>query len=142
MQDTEPEEKSRIDLKRIFTIFFNTLLALVALMVLSLLVFFILQGGEHKGFFYFIVVVLASLPVFWKYIRNIRSPPRLTQEPEPELYGNLESMATMIWRASENYEYSREKLEEKLSQLSGKECHLEGKRTRYLEALQDILEEM
>lgn len=142
MRETESESESRIDLKRIFTLFLYVFLSLIGIMVLSLLIFFVLRGGEYKGLFYFILIVASSIPVFWMYVRNIHNPPKLIEEPQPELYGNLESMAAAVRRASKGYEYSKEKLDEALSELLGRECHLQGTGATYLEALEDTLREV
>lgn len=142
MQETEPESESRINPKRIFMLLFYAFLSLIGIMILSVLILLILQGGEYRGFFYVVLIVVSSLPVFWMYVKNVRSPPRLIEKPELELYGNLESMAAMVRRASKGYDYSRDKLDEALSELLGRECHLQGSGSAYLEALEDMLKEV
>lgn len=137
-----PEEESGITPKSIFFLLLKVFLGLIGILVASLFIFMIIRAEEYKGFFYILFIIIASLIVFRLYLQNIQSPSRLKPEPEQELYGSLESMAAMISRASKGYEYSQEKLEETLSRLRGKECHLHGNGTQYLESLKEILEEL
>lgn len=137
-----PEEESGITPRRIFFLLLKVFLALIGILVASLFIFMIIRAEEYKGFFYILFIIIASLVVFRLYLGNIQSPSKLKPEPEPELYGSLESMAAMISRASKGYDYSQEKLEEILSGLRGKECHLHGSGTQYLDRLKEILEEL
>lgn len=142
MEDTESKTKSRIDLKRIFSLLFYSLIGVVGIMVLSLLILFVIQGREHKGLFYFLIVIAFVIPIFWLYLKDVHKPSKLPQEPEPELIGNLESMAKMIKRASRNLEYSREKLDERVSKILGREVTLEGTGAHYIKALEAALKEV
>lgn len=129
------------DPKRIFFTLLKVVLVLVGILVASFLILMIIQGREHKGFLYLIFIVVSVLIVFRSYFKTIDVRPKLKQEAEPELYGNLESMAAMIWRASKGYDYSKGKLEDTLSSLRGKPYSLQGKGDQYIKTLKEILEE-
>lgn len=142
MEDTESQMKSSIDLKRIFSLLLYGLIGVVGIMVLSLLILLIIQGKEHKGLFYFLIIIAFVIPIFWLYVKDVHRPSKLPQAPEAELIGNLESMAKMIKRASKNLEYSREKLDERVSKILGREVTLEGTGTHYIKALKEALKEV
>lgn len=142
MRFQQPEEESGITPRRIFFLLLKAFLVLIGILVTSLFVLLIIQGEEYKGLFYLLFIIVASLVVFRLYFKNIYSPPTLKPEPEPELYGTLEATAAMIWRASKGYEYSREKLQEKLHNLRGKEYPLRGTGDQYLTQLREVLEEV
>ena len=132
-----------IDPKRTFFLLLKVVLVLIGIFVASLLIVFIIQGGEeYKGFFYLVFIVISLILVFRIYLKNIKTPSKMEQALEPELYGNLESAAAMVQRASKGYEYSREKLEQMLSEIRGKEYHFSGSGSQYLEMVRKALEEI
>jgi hypothetical protein len=131
-----------IDTKRIFFTLLKIVLLLIGILVASFLLVVLVQGQQHKGLLYFIFIIVSILIVFRLYLKNIEIRPRLKREREPELYGTLESTAAMIWRASEGYDYSKEKLEAILSKLYGTQNPPEGMGDHYLDELEKILEEI
>ena len=140
MRVEEEEEQSIFDPRRVFFFVAKVFLILVGVLLFSFLIFFITRG-ESKGIVFLLFIVISSLIIFRAYSKNIHMLSRLKPEREPELYGNLEAMATLVSRASKDYEYSREKLEELISELRSKEYHIEGEGATFLKNLKDILEE-
>lgn len=124
---------------RLISLLIKAFVVLIGIMVSSILIYLILQG-EYKGIFYILFIVISTIIIFRLYLKDIRMPSQLKPEPEPELAGNLDSMAAMIKRASEGLEYSQGALEKYLSGLSGEECHFKGKGDKYLASLNDFLE--
>lgn len=130
-----------IDPKETFFLLLKAFLVLLGIFAASLGIIFIIMGREqYKGLFYLIFIAVSLIAVFYPYLKNVKKPSKLKEGLEPELYGNLESTAAMILRASKGYDYSREKLEEKLKELAGEECYLTGKGAEYLELMKNILE--
>lgn len=130
-----------IDPKETFFLLLKAFLILLGIFAASLGIIFIIMGREqYKGLFYLLFIAISLIAVFYPYLKNVKKPSKLKEGLEPELYGNLESTAAMILRASKGYDYSREKLEEKLEELSGEECYLTGKGTEYLESIKNVLE--
>ena len=132
-----------IDPMKTFFVLLKAFLVLLGIFAASLGLIFIIMGREqYKGLFYLIFIAVSLIAVFYPYLKNVKTPSKLKEGLEPELYGNLESTAAMISRASKGYDYSREKLEQKLEELLDKECHLTGKGTQYLESLKNALEDI
>ncbi len=133
--------ESWLESGRLISLLIKAFVVLIGIMVSSIIIYFILQG-EYKGIFYILFIVISTILVFRLYLKEMRIPSQLKPEPEPELMGNLDSMAAMIRRASEGLEYSQGALEKYLSGLRGEECHFEGKGDKYLASLKEFLEDI
>ncbi|MBU7018853.1 MAG: hypothetical protein HXS44_15190 [Theionarchaea archaeon] len=132
-----------IDPKETFFLLLKAFIVLFGIFAASLGIIFIIMGREqYKGLFYLIFIAVSLIAVFYPYLKNVRKPSKMKEGLEPELYGNLESTAAMILRASKGYEYSREKLEEKLGELRGEEYHITGKGAEYLKSIKNVLEDL
>lgn len=139
MPTRESRLQSYIESGKLVSFFLKAFLGLIGIMAASLLIYAILSG-EYKGVFYILFIVICTIIVFRIYVKGATSPPKLKPTEEPELYGNLEALAAMVKRASEDKTYSRGKLEELLFQLRGKKYDLRGTGQQYLKSLEAILE--
>jgi hypothetical protein len=132
-----------LDPKETFFLLLKAFLVLFGIFAASLGIIFIILGREqYKGLFYLMFIAISLIAVFYPYLKNVKTPSKLKEGLEPELYGNLESTAAMILRASKGYDYSREKLELRLEELHGEEYHLTGKGAEYLESIKNVLEDI
>jgi hypothetical protein len=118
----------------------KTLLIILGIIAISICIFY-LTRGELKGLFLLLFIVVATLLVFHTYWSSIDHPSRRVSTTDYEITGELEALADMIYRASCNLEYSREKLEEMVSDITQEDGELSGKGEAWLQSLKKILDE-
>ena len=131
-----------IDPKRIFFLLLKVLLVFIGILAGSFLVLMLIRGGESKGIVYLLFIIASAIIIIRLYIKNTENPSTLKQHKEIEVYGNLEATAAMIRRASAGYDYSREKLDEIVSDLLGRECHIHGTDAQYMNELEEMMEDI
>jgi hypothetical protein len=126
--------------QKIFDLLFKVLLLILAIITISIFIFY-LTRGELKGVFLLLFIVVATLWVFRTYWSAIDRPSERVSTADYEITGELEALADMIYRASCDLEYSREKLEDIVRDVVHQDETLSGTGDEWLQSLKEILDE-
>jgi hypothetical protein len=135
-----PQKRSFFDPQRIFDLLLKALLIILGIIMASFFLFYIIRG-EYTGFFLLLFIIMTTLLVFRIYWSAIDNPSSQVLTPEYEVTGDLEALADMIFRAACGLEYSREKLEAVVRELTGEDIHLHGNGESFVRSLKEALDE-
>ncbi|MBU7042052.1 MAG: hypothetical protein HXS47_00570 [Theionarchaea archaeon] len=130
---------SFFDPRKIFDFLIKVLMIILGIILISIFIFY-LTRGEYKGIFLLLFMILATLVLFRVYWSSVESPSTPDIPSEHEITGDLETVANMVFRASCDLEYSREKLEDILSDITGEDITLQGTGETYVKAVKKLLD--
>ncbi|MBU7042062.1 MAG: hypothetical protein HXS47_00620 [Theionarchaea archaeon] len=130
---------SFFDPRKIFDFLIKVLMIILGIILISIFIFY-LTRGEYKGIFLLLFMILATLVLFRVYWSSVESPSAPDIPSEYEITGDLETVANMVFRASCDLEYSREKLEDILSDITGEDITLQGTGETYVSAVKKVLD--
>jgi hypothetical protein len=86
-----------------------------------------------------ILILVFSGYVILSYRKEISSLPNLKPVQPPESDGNIQTLATVIKRASKEYDLSREQVDTILSSFTDKDITIEGKGEQYLKNIKEVI---
>lgn len=130
---------SFFDPQKIFDFLIKVLMIILGIILISIFIFYLTQG-EYKGIFLLLFMILATLVLFRVYWSTVESPSTPDIPSEYEITGDLEAVANMVFRASCDLEYSREKLEDILSDITGEDITLQGTGETFVRAVKKVLD--
>ena len=130
---------SFFDPQKIFDFLIKVLMIILGIILISIFIFY-LTRGEYKGIFLLLFMILATLVLFRVYWSSVESPSAPDIPSEYEITGDLEAVANMVFRASCDLEYSREKLEDILSDITGEDITLQGTGETFVRAVKKVLD--
>jgi hypothetical protein len=86
-----------------------------------------------------ILILVFSGYVIHSYRKEISSFQNIKPVQPPERDGNIQTLATVIKRASKEYDVSREKVDTILSSFTDKDITIEGKGEQYLKNIEKVI---